>query len=320
MRLTAMLRFLALATFALFAAPLAAAEWRYTDGAGTTVTLPAPPTRIVAHSSAAAALLSHGIEPIGILLDGPPSLEHSLDGLDITGIPIVSRGWFDIDAEAVLALEPDLIVTEYSLTENIYQGGTHEDGMQARLEEIAPVIGIARSTSILDILETYEDFAASLGAETDSPAMAVNRARLDAAIGALKSAIADRPGLSVMAVSPGTQNLSIAVPALFGELNDLVGWGLPLVSPPADPGTSYLTVSWEQAQEYQADIILLDDRWEQSALDRITAHPLGNRIAAVAAGQTGDWPAEWIRTYDAYAQEIEELTALIERSDAGLVD
>lgn len=315
-----MLRTLLLAvTFAL-PIPAFAAEWTYTDGAGTTVTLPDVPTRIVAHSSAAAALLSHGITPVGILLDGQPSLEHSLDGFDTSNIPIVSRGWFDIDAEAVLNLDPDLIVTEYSLTEHIYQGGTHEDDMQARLKEIAPVIGIARSNSILEILDAYETFAENLGAEPESADQSADRARLDKAVADLQAAIAAKPGLSVMAVSPGTQNMSIAVPALFGELNDLANWGLPLFAPPADPGTSYLTVSWEQAAQYQADIILLDDRWEQSSLETIKANPLGSRLAAVEASQTGDWPAEWIRTYGAYAKEIEDLTALIQRSDAELVE
>lgn len=317
----AMLRVLTIAAVLLAAiAPVLAEEWRYSDGAGTTITLPEPPRRIIAHSSVAAALIPYGIHPVGIMLDGPPSLERSLDGLDISGIPVVSRGWFDIDAEAVLNLRPDLIVTEYSLTERLYQGGTHEDGMEERLEAIAPIIGIPRTNSIVDMLENYEAFAASLGADVDLPALAAGKAHFAEAVAGLQSAIAAKPGLSVMALSPGSQNISIAVPALFGELNDLTGWGLPLLSPEASPDTSYLTVSWENAGQYQADIILLDDRWAQSSLETIKSHPLGDRLAAVAAGQTGDWPAEWIRSYVDYAGEIEELTALIRRSDATLVD
>lgn len=307
-----MLRPLLSAAFLFCAAPALAAEWTYTDGAGNTVTLPDPPRRIIAHSTAAAALIPYGIRPIGILRDGPPSLDRTLDGVDIEGIPIVSRGWFEIDAEAILALEPDLIVTEYSLTEHTYQGGTHEDAISQRLVDIAPIVGVPRSTSIASILETYQGFAAELGA--DPSRVADDKAAFEAAVASLQTAIAENPDLTVMAVSPYASGLSIAVPAFFGELSDWSGWGLDLVSPPATPDTSYLTVSWENAGDYEADILLLDDRWEGSALDIITLNPIGARISAVAAGQTGDWPAEWIRSYAAYASEIDELTALIRRS------
>lgn len=308
------------AAFLLFAAPALAAEWRYEDGAGTLVVLPAPPQRIIAHASVAAALIPYGIVPVGILRDGPPSRDRALDGLDLSAIPVVSRGWFEIDAEAVLNLDPDLIVTEYSLTEHIYQGGTHEDAVAERLDSIAPIIGIARGTSIVDILETYRDFAASLGADTQTETLLAERSRFDRAVARFRQALAAKPGLSVLAVSPSASGLSIGVPDYFGELRDWRDWGLDIVSPEATPGTSYFSVSWENAEQYSADILLLDDRWETSSLDIMEQHPIGRRLPAIAAGQVGDWPAEWIRSYGVYADEIENLTALIDRSNAGLVD
>lgn len=309
-----------LAALALLAAPIMAAEWRYTDGAGKTVVLPDPPQRIIAHSTVAAALIPYGIRPVGILRDGPPSLDRSLDGVDISGIPIVSRGWFEIDAEAVLNLDPDLIVTEYSLAEGVYQGGTHEDAIARRLETIAPIVGVPRSNSIAGLLEDYRVFAQGLGADMDRPDLTADKARLESAVTDLQATLATKPGLTVMAVSPSSQSLSIALPDLFGELHDLRQWGIDLLSPPSSSGTSYLTLSWESAQDYQADIILLDDRWAQPAIDVFAAHPLGDRFIAIQAGQVGNWPAEWIRSYAVYANEIEGLTALIARSNPDLVD
>ncbi len=298
----------------LLVTPTLAAEWRYTDGAGKSVVLSAPPARIIAHSTVAAALLPYGIRPVGILRDGPPSRDRALEGLDLDGIPIVSSGWFEIDAEAVLALDPDIIITEYAVFERIYQGGTHEGAIAARLESIAPVIGIPRTASISGMLEAYRAFAASLGADTDAPALAADKARFEAAVQGLQAATAAKPELTLMALSPGHSSLSIAVPSLFGELNDFAQWGVRLVAPEATPGTSYLTVSWENAGGYHADILLLDDRWETSSHELLATHPTGRRLPAVAAGQMGDWPAEWIRSYRAYAEAIEALTGLIERS------
>lgn len=315
MPLRIMLRTVPPALALLLSLPASAAEWTYTDGAGTTVTLPEPPTRIIAHSTVAAALIPYGIRPIGILRDGPPSLDRTLDGVDVTGIPVVSRGWFEIDAEAVLNLNPDIIITEYALAEQIYQGGTNEDAISERLSAIAPIVGIPRSNSIVDILETYRDFAASLGADTDTDQLNAEKARFDASVETLKSALTEKPDLILAAASPGGSAISVAVPSYFGELNDWQGWGVRFYSPHVDPDSSYTTLSWENVTDIKADILLLDDRWESSALATIEANPIGKRHPAIIAHQTGDWPAEWIRNYAAYAAEIEELTALIQQSE-----
>jgi iron complex transport system substrate-binding protein len=309
-----------LAAFSVLASSPMAAEWRYEDGAGVVVTLPEPPQRIIAHASVAAALIPYGIVPVGILLDGPPSRDRSLDAVDVSDIPVVSRGWFELDAEMVLNLEPDIIITEYSLTEKIYQGGTHEDAIFERLNSIAPIIGIPRSTSIVNMLETYGDVAASLGADTETPQLLAERARFEQSVAQFREVVAAKPDLTVLALSPYASGLSIGVPDYFGELHDWQSWGLDIVSPEAAPGTSYFSLSWENAETYPADIMLLDDRWETSALTTIQDHPIGQRLPAISAGQTGDWPAEWIRTYGSYAEEIDNLANLVRDSDEHLVD
>ncbi|MET3924388.1 ABC transporter substrate-binding protein [Devosia sp. 2618] len=304
----------------LLTTPVFGAEWSYTDGAGKSVTLDQPPVRIIAHSSVAAALIPYGIIPVGILRDGPPSLDRSLDGVDVSAIPVVSRGWFEIDAEAVLNLDPDIIITEYSPIEKTYQGGTGDDAIADRLETIAPTIGIERSNSIVDILERYRSLAATLGADTETAPLLAERARFDIAVARLEAATAARPGLTVMALSPGGSSISVGIPAYFGELNDFAHWGVDLVSPEATPGTSYFSLSAENIGTLKADVLLLDDRWEASPYDTLTNNPLSARLPAVAAGQMGDWPAEWIRSYGRYADQIDKLTDLIKRSRAALVD
>ncbi|KRA50360.1 ABC transporter substrate-binding protein [Devosia sp. Root635] len=298
----------------LLVSPTFAAEWTYIDGAGKTVTLPEPPTRIIAHVNAAAALIPLGIRPVGVFLDGPPSVDRAAEGLDLTGVEIVGRGWYELDAEAVLALDPDLIVTEYWPREGFYGGAVGDAAITDQIESIAPIVGPAQGKSVVAMIEDYAALAASLGADLDAPAMLADKAAFDAALTRFKSAMAARPGLTVMAASPGSSGLSVAAPSEFAELSDFAAWGLDLVVPVTDPDSSYQTLSWENANLYPADIILLDDRWGSRTAETLAAQPLAERLPAVAAGQVGDWPAGWIRSYRAYAGQLDELTALIERS------
>ena len=308
-----------IASLLLLATPALAAEWTYTDGAGKTVTLPQPPTRIIAHANAAAALIPLGIRPIGIFLDGPPSVDRATDGLDLTGIAIVGRGWYELDAEVILNLDPDLIITEYAPREGYYNGAVGDAAIIDRIEAIAPIVGPAQGNSIVTMIEDYAALAQSLGADLDSPEIAADKTAFDAALARFKQAVTAKPGLTVMAISPSSTGISIAAPSEFGELADFAGWGLQLVVPTTDPDSSYQTLSWENANLHAADLLLLDDRWGDRTAQDLAAQPLAQRIPAVSAGQLGTWPAGWIRSYRAYARELDKLSALIEQSDPDVV-
>lgn len=308
--------FRTLLTFALLASPTLAAAWSYTDGAGKAITLPAPPSRIIAHINDAAALIPLGIKPIGVFLDGPPSVDRAAEGLDLTDVQVVGRGWYELDAEAVLSLDPDLILTEWWPREGFYGGAVGDAAIINRIAAIAPIVGPAQGTSVVAMIADYATLAASLGANLDDPLIAADKAAFDAALARFQSAIEAKPGLTVMAASPSANGLAIAAPAEFGELADFANWGLNLVVPVTDPGSSYQTLSWENANLYPADIILLDDRWGDRTATDLAAQPLAARLPAVAADQLGDWPAGWIRSYHVYAGQLDKLTALIERSNA----
>lgn len=309
-----------LIAFILLITPAVAAEWTYTDGAGKTVTLPEPPTRIIAHINAAAALIPLGIRPVGVFLDGPPSVDRAMAGLDLTGVAIVGRGWYELDAEAALALDPDLIITEYWPREGFYGGAVGDAAITDQIESIAPIVGPAQGRSVLTMLDDFAALAGSLGADPDAPTTLADKAAFDTALARFKSTVAAKPGLTVMAASPGSSGLSVAAPSEFAELSDFAAWGLDLVVPTTDPDSSYQTLSWENANLHPADIILLDDRWGNRTAEALAAQPMAKRLPAVAAGQLGDWPAGWIRSYRVYAEQLDELTELIERSDPDLVD
>ena len=294
--------------------------WSFTDGSGETTTLDEVPTRIVAHASAAAALMSFGIEPVGIFADTPVDADLALQDVDLDGIEIVGEEWAVINVEAVAALDPDLIVSEWWPVEEGYTGmedGTNHDTMS----EIAPVVGVAQGPSIVQMIEDYAELAASLGADLDDPAVAASRERFEAAVAGFEESVDAKPDLSVLAVSPAAEGLYVAVPEYSAELSDFVEWGLDLVVPSQpDPGFEYWeTLSWENADTYQADLIIVDERDHPDNLELAQDQPTWSTLAAAEAGAVGVWPAYWVRTYDDYAAALEELTAAVDAADGDLV-
>lgn len=304
------------------APPEADAEvWTYTDGSGKTVTLDELPDRIVMHASSAAALIPLGIEPVAIYADQPVDEDPQLRGIDLDGIEIVGEEWGIINLEAVAALDPDLVVAEWWPVEAGYSGlEPNSGGSYDLMVEIAPVVGVAQGPSVVGMIEDYEVLAGSLGADLESPAVAEQRDRFLAAVERFEEAVASQPGLTVLAVSAGPEALYIAVPEHAAELSDFMSWGLDIVVPDPDPAFPYWQeLSWEQADLYQADLVIVDDR-VASVLESAEAQPTWQTIAAVEAGAVTSWPAFWLRNYAAYADQLGLLTDAVLAADPMLVE
>ena len=171
------------------------------------------------------------------------------------------------------------------------------------------------------MIEDYAELATSLGVDLDDPEVAVARDRFDAAVAGFEQAAAAKPDLSVLAVSPATEGLYVAVPEHAAELSDFVAWGLGLIVPERpDPGFEYWeTLSWENADTYQADLIIVDQRDYPANLELAEDQPTWSSLTAAEAGAVAVWPAYWVRTYDAYAGALEELTGAIDAANEDLV-
>jgi len=289
--------------------------WTYVGGSGETVTLDAVPQRIVASQDAAAGLIPLGIRPVGIYADSPVAEAKALEGLDLSGIEIVGQAWGEVDIEKVAALQPDLIVAEYWPLEDTWSGG---GDVVAALGAVAPITGPKQGDSIVTLIEDYEALAESLGADLSEPAIAADKAAFEAARAAFQAAVAEKPGLTALAVWAGNDALYVAATAGAAELMDLAGWGLDLIDPEvADDRGYWETLSWENADKYQPDLILVDNR-SAATMQTALAQPTWTLMKAAAAGQVTDWPAFWLRNYRAYAAALEDLTAAIEAADPDL--
>jgi iron complex transport system substrate-binding protein len=298
----------------------AGTAWSYTSGDGKTYTADDTPKRIIAQGESAAALMSFGIKPIAIYSDTPIEENKSLRDLDLSGIEILSETYGQIDAEKAASLKPDLIVATYWPLEKAYSG--FEKGVKEsskKVAKLADVVGPEQGDSVEAKLEGFEELARSLGADVDGAEIAAHKADYQAAVERFKTTVASKKGLTALAVSPSEDMIYVAVPAEASELNDFRRWGLDVMVPDSpDPSFPYWeNLSWENADKYQPDFLLMDDRTADPA--KVTdKQPTWKSIQAADAGALVDWPAFWIHTYADYAEQLDTLSDSIEKIDPDL--
>ncbi|MCW2841225.1 MAG: putative transporter substrate-binding protein [Aeromicrobium sp.] len=295
--------------------------WSFTSGNGETVTLDTMPKRIIASGPEAAALLAYGIKPVGIYASAPVDEDLSLKDLDLSGIEILSETYGEVDIEAATGLRPDLIVADWWPAEKAYSG--LEAGVQdssKKLGKLAPIVGIEQGDSTEKLAQGYEDLAKALGADMDDPEIARIKSDFEAARTAFQDAIAAKPDLSVLAVSPSDDVLYVANPELAPELQDWERWGLDVIHPDSpDPDFPYWeNLSWENVDKYQPDLLLIDGRTYDSSLKTGESQPTWDTIKAAKAKAYANWPTYWVHTYSEYTGALETLTATIEKADQSI--
>jgi iron complex transport system substrate-binding protein len=292
--------------------------WTFKDGSGEVVELDSTPERIIAHGHAAAALMSFGIRPVGIYADMPVEEDPGLEGLDLSGIEILGETWGEIDVEKAAELNPDLIVADWWPVDEAHSGT--EEGVKEsskKIAELAPIVGATQGKSVVALIERYEKLAEALGADLGAEDVVEQKERFEAAVAGFEEATADKPGLTALAVSPTNDLLYVAVPKHAPELLDFRRWGLDVTGPNnPDKGFPYWeNLSWENADKYQPDLLLIDDRGYPGNLRQAEKQPTWDSIQAAAAGSEVPWPGYWVHTYSDYAEQLERLTAAIEKAD-----
>ena len=297
--------------------------WEFTDGSGEVVKLDETPTRIIAHAGEAAALMSYGIKPVGIYADESVKTDPNLQGLDLSGIEILGEEWGSIDVAKASTLNPDLIVADWWPAEKAHSG--LEEGVKEsskKLADLAPVVGATQGSSILELAEGYEDLAESLGANVDDPELSADKTRFKDARDAFTDLVESKPGLTALAVSPADDLLYVANPEYAPELLDFQDWGLDVINPdkPDRAFPYWENLSWENADKYQPDVLLIDSRMFDDTLAAAEKQPTWDTIRAAKAGSVIEWPAFWLHTYGDYADALEKLTADLEGVDENIGD
>lgn len=271
-------------------------EWTFTDVLGNTVTLPQWPQRIAADISTAAALWDFGVEAQTVF--GWTAVNHS-DGdhvawgnIDLDQIEIVGDAEGAVEVEALLAQQPDLIVTW--IWDKDHPASSHVAIPEDRIEQvagIAPIVLLTQGDPNDIELGRIEAFAASLGADLNSPEIVAQRESYEAKKAELEALAAEKSDLTVLFASYGSEDrIYVAGPGYVADLGQARDLGVKLANDGSPTSTTYWEeLSLEQALYYPSDVIYIDQYGVWTTLEELRAEPTISQHPAVKAGQTGPW-------------------------------
>ncbi|MEN3613651.1 ABC transporter substrate-binding protein [Plantactinospora sp. ZYX-F-223] len=266
--------------------------FRYTDGRGRTVELASRPTRVVAQSSAAAALWDAGFRVTGAygeLSTTDGKLNYQAGNIELDKLDVIGRTWGEFNLERYAALRPELLV------DLSFDDKTLWYVPQASVDEVdalAPSIGMKMpGLDLPQIIDGFMRLAAQLGADPEAGPVRAARADFEAAVAEVKAAIAAKPGLRVLAVSRDAEKFYIADPKAHPDLKHLAALGMTFVLPSAQlgPGEYFQEISWEQIGSFPADVVIYDGREVTSVAGKAEKIPTWTNLPAVRAGQVYPW-------------------------------
>jgi iron complex transport system substrate-binding protein len=287
-----------------------AGGWTFIDDRKEKVTLKTRPKRVVAYSSAAAALYEWGVTPVGVFGSAPQS-DPALAGLPWSKITTVGSVYGEIDVEKLLSLKPDLIVSQwYPPPVNNPLFGFKDLTQQSTIGSQVPIVGLNGHTIATNQITRFGDLARALGVNTTSGKVAKARADFQKAAANLKAVSARKSNLRIIAVSGNQNNMYVAKAVDNGDLNFYKHRGFPLVSPTTS-APYWDTLSWEQAGKYPADGIIYDARPFALAIADVKKIPTFAALPAVQAGQVGAWQVGPAPTYQAYTKVMNDLASTI---------
>lgn len=298
-----------------------AESFAFTDDRGEEVTLDkATDIRVVAHEDAANALMHFGITPVGIFGGAPLDNNPQLEGLDVSGIESLGEVWGEIDLEKLATVQPDIIVSTFYPGEDgqLFKGGVYGFGkknQQETAQKIAPILALDATQPSSDLISRFGELAAALGTDLESDEMVAQKEAFDTAVEELKAAIAEKPDLDAVAVTPDASAAYFAVPTKFSDLNDYLNWGMDIVAPDHDMvSTYYSSHSWENAGDYVTDLVLLDARGYSLTAEEMAKYPSWSQLPAVKAAQMGTWVRVALN-YEDYTEQVKQLTEMYESAE-----
>ncbi|MFI6939651.1 ABC transporter substrate-binding protein [Streptomyces sp. NPDC050418] len=268
--------------------------WSFEDDRGTTVKADGTPKNVVAYIGAASALYDFGVECVGVfgptkLPDGKPDVQAGR--VDIDKVEIIGNAWGEFSLEKYAALQPDLLVTTMNESPTLWY--VPEDSAK-KIEAVAPSVGILTGkTSLTGVIGRFGELAASLGADLEAKKVTDAKARFEAAAESLRQAAkaAKSRRLKVMAVSATKDLLYVGTPDDFTDLRYYRELGVDFVTPDGVGDAGFFAeLSWENADKYAADVILVDKRTGNLQPEELAkTKPTWAKLPAAKAGQTVAW-------------------------------
>lgn len=291
-------------------------SWSFKDDRGRTAKSGHRPKRIVAYVSTAAALYDYGIECTGIFgpskpVGGKPNPQ--VGDMDVADLTSLGTAFGRFDLEKYAALKPDLLVSNMFPAPDLWYVPPES---KKKIEKLAPTVGIdIARTSLLVPLKRTAELAESLGADMGAKKVTDAKARFDEAAKTLRAAAKAKGGLKVMAITGDPDNLYVAVPDSYSDLNYFKDLGVEFVEgKKSDKFGFWEFLSWEKADKYHADLIMVDNRSTAPSRKKLREKATWRELPAVEADQLTPWSMEERFSHAGFAPVLERLAAAIDKS------
>jgi|AntDeeMinimDraft_4_1070355.scaffolds.fasta_scaffold00106_13 iron complex transport system substrate-binding protein len=246
------------------------------------------PTVVSTSPSGTEILCSLGVEPAVVSgsCDHPPSVTDRprLDRSRVDGATSAERDdqasssheVYDVDADLLREVEPDLI-----LTQSVCGVCAVDEGRVREIladEPADPEVLGMRTSDLPSVLDTIETVGAAVGREDRAARLVGQLADCFATVESITAEADDRPSVAVFEWLDPLHLAANWVP----ELVDFAGGDYPL----ADPGDRSVKVDWDDVREAAPDVIIvapcsytLDDSF--AAIEELTDRPGWEALPAV---------------------------------------
>lgn len=288
--------------------------WAFTDDRKKKVSLGHTPQRIVAFTGTAAALHDFGADTHIVGVFGPAKLPNGkpdpqAGGLDVDKVTVIGNAYNQFNVEKYASLSPDLLIT------HMYEPGALwfvPDDRKDKIAQLAPSVALTASrTPLVKIIERYAELAGALGADLTAKRVTDAKARFEKASAELRAAAKASP-VKVLACSGSADLFYASNPGINADLMYDTSLGVDLIVPDhLDKGGYFESLSWENANKYRADVLLLDNRTATLQPKDLASKPSWAQLPAVKAGQITPWSSEPRFSYEGATPLIEQLTEAI---------
>ncbi|MBF9133779.1 ABC transporter substrate-binding protein [Plantactinospora sp. S1510] len=295
--------------------PAGDGAWSFTDDRGQTASATGRPQRVVAFVGTAAALYDFGVtdQLVGVfgptrLADGRPDVQAG--NLDVGKVEVIGNTWGEFNIEKYVALKPELLVThEYEKNSLWYVPDESKD----KITPLAPTVALVASRAPLDkVIDRHAQLAAALGADLNKASVTEAKTRFEKAAEEIRQAARANPGLKVLACSAAADLFYASNPGVNADILYYKQLGLDIIVPDKVDDLGYFeSLSWENADKYPADLLLLDNRSSTLQPKDLTGKPTWGQLPAVKANQIVGWNSEPLFSYAASAAALETLATAI---------
>ncbi|MEU6606594.1 ABC transporter substrate-binding protein [Streptomyces shenzhenensis] len=301
-------------------ASAASGPWTFKDDRGQTVKADKAPAAIVAFVGVAAALYDYGIQTKGVF--GPTTTKDGkadvqAGDMDVSKVTVLGNEWGQFNIEKYASLAPDVLIS--TMFDDAGTLWYVPDESKKKIEAVgAPSVGISvYDRQLTEPLQRMLALAESLGADITSSKVTDAKKRFEEAAARLRAAAKAKPDIKVMAGSASQDLFYVSGSDLSIDLEYFKALGVNFVEPPeqakAQGGGWYESLSWENVDKYDADIIMMDNRTSAIQPADIT-RATWKKLPAVKAGQVISRNPEPILSYDKCVALLDALAGAIENA------